>query len=657
MARQAALFPKPQREVIPLAGSPEPRIWIKRLVLWEEPGNLLRDLTLRRGLNIVWSPDPGTASASPGAEGESGHGAGKSLFCRLLRYCLGEDGFASGELRRAIIEKYPKGIVGAEISVGGRVWSVTRPMGIGRKTVVGEGPVEDLLVEGVHRTGMAPLIAAITDELRLAELDESMPTTAIARSWLLALAWLSRDQDARFSHLLDWRHPRSESGSPASGLSREDGVVAVRLLLNAFTAAELDARTKLEVLIAEMDRLETDIVFHQRTADQLFERLAAIFQQGQVGGPLTTSSLADRARVVAEAARREVEDAESERELLLREQIESVVRDRAVLEKQQSQSEAVLDIQRQQLGFLRGERANLDAAEIKARLGPMCPVCSVPIDEALAQGCGLSHALPDRESILTEKARTAERIASAQGAIQLYEREQEQRDAILTDLAKQEEGLRANLRRVAEERRTDQRRHRDVWLKAAAAEESVGRLAQAYGQIDSLKARSADAANEKKGIEKHLEAHRETHAATVNRFAELFRYVCAALLGPDAEARLFLTGQGLKAEVRVGGTAMESLKALAFDIAAMLMSIEGRTHLPAFLIHDSPREADLGISHYHRLFRFTRELEDLDQEGPLFQYIVTTTTEPPPELSSEPFVIARLSGTEEALRLLKTTVG
>jgi len=39
------------------------------------------------------------------------------------------------------------------------------------------------------------------------------------------------------------------------------------------------------------------------------------------------------------------------------------------------------------------------------------------------------------------------------------------------------------------------------------------------------------------------------------------------------------------------------------------------------------------------------------------QYIVTTTTEPPPELAREPFVIAQLSGTEEALRLLRTTVG
>ena len=48
------------------------------------------------------------------------------------------------------------------------------------------------------------------------------------------------------------------------------------------------------------------------------------------------------------------------------------------------------------------------------------------------------------------------------------------------------------------------------------------------------------------------------------------------------------------------------------------MSIEGLTHLPAFLIHDSPREADLGLGVYHRLFHFVRDLED-DGDRPSFQ--------------------------------------
>ena len=97
---------------------------------------------------------------------------------------------------------------------------------------------------------------------------------------------------------------------------------------------------------------------------------------------------------------------------------------------------------------------------------------------------------------------------------------------------------------------------------------------------------------------------------------------------------------------------MESLKAIAFDLAAILMSIEGRTIIPAFLIHDSPREADLGISIYHRWFRFIASLEQLSTE-PLFQYIITTTSEPPSELRSSGFVMDTFHGADPRERLLR----
>ncbi|MBN0055952.1 chromosome segregation protein SMC, partial [Pseudomonas aeruginosa] len=69
----------------PPAQMHEPRLWVRRLVIWEKPGEPpLRDVPLRPGLNIVWTPD----------DNGIGHGVGKTLFCRLLRYCLGEDKFA-----------------------------------------------------------------------------------------------------------------------------------------------------------------------------------------------------------------------------------------------------------------------------------------------------------------------------------------------------------------------------------------------------------------------------------------------------------------------------------------------------------------------------------------------------------------------------------
>lgn len=57
---------------------------------------------VRPGLNIVWSPDGADDAASAGQENAIGHGSGKTLFCRMIRYCLGEDRFATEAQREQI---------------------------------------------------------------------------------------------------------------------------------------------------------------------------------------------------------------------------------------------------------------------------------------------------------------------------------------------------------------------------------------------------------------------------------------------------------------------------------------------------------------------------------------------------------------------------
>jgi hypothetical protein len=99
------------------------------------------------------------------------------------------------------------------------------------------------------------------------------------------------------------------------------------------------------------------------------------------------------------------------------------------------------------------------------------------------------------------------------------------------------------------------------------------------------------------------------------------------------------------------GVSANAEKVVAFDLATLAMTIEGRTHLPGFIVHDSPREADLGRSIYHRLFGFARRLEAFGT-GPLFQYIVTTTTEPPEEFRSAPWLRLTIKGAPAEERLL-----
>jgi len=199
-------------------------------------------------------------------------------------------------------------------------------------------------------------------------------------------------------------------------------------------------------------------------------------------------------------------------------------------------------------------------------------------------------------------------------------------------------------------------KRRQQWFSAKQLVEQVSALERALTSIAKAKKSLEDLTgrdNELAGLESKLRNH---HNDTLSRMEELFSYVCKGLLGSRVRASIALSGQGLQADVEVGGMAMESLKAIAFDLAALLMSIEGHSMLPAFLVHDSPREADLGEAIYHRLFRFVRSLEPLGNDPP-FQYIITTTSRPPDELRVSPFLVAEFQGSNVNERLLRRDLG
>ena len=58
MPQQHEMFDPPKLSLTVPAGLKEPRLWVRRLAIWEAPGGQkIRDIALRPGLNIIWSPD------------------------------------------------------------------------------------------------------------------------------------------------------------------------------------------------------------------------------------------------------------------------------------------------------------------------------------------------------------------------------------------------------------------------------------------------------------------------------------------------------------------------------------------------------------------------------------------------------------------------
>ena len=132
--------------VTPAVGLEEPRLWVKRLVIWREPGGeKVRDVSLRPGLNVIWSPDGADDADSEDQTNAIGHGSGKTLFCRLIRYCLGEDRFATEAQRDRIGSAFLNGIVGAEVMLDGTCWAIVRPLGARRRHMaVANGNLDEI---------------------------------------------------------------------------------------------------------------------------------------------------------------------------------------------------------------------------------------------------------------------------------------------------------------------------------------------------------------------------------------------------------------------------------------------------------------------------------------------------------------------------------
>jgi hypothetical protein len=154
-----------------------------------------------------------------------------------------------------------------------------------------------------------------------------------------------------------------------------------------------------------------------------------------------------------------------------------------------------------------------------------------------------------------------------------------------------------------------------------------------------------------KTLRGELDAHLSAVASLIGDLSDRFDAIFHQMIPVDDRCNVKLDGNGFGIKVPASGTAIVSLDVVLFDLAVLAMAIEGKTRHPGLLIHDSPREADLGGSIYAGLFDLARKLEGFGP-APLFQYIVTTTTEPPKEYRAEPWLRLELRGSPAQERLL-----
>ena len=654
MPQQLDLLGHAGLELKPKADRSEPILWVRRIVIWSEPGVKLREIHLRPGLNIIWAPDPADRATASDGDVTVGHGSGKTLFCRMLRYCLGEDRFAPAEQRDRIASAFPEGRVGAEVMLGGIQWSVVRPIGIGRRHFAVRDADLDQIATGVDTaTGIAPFLEAVVASVLSNEVAALIPGSESTNAWLVTLAWLSRDQECRFDKLLDWRATDSDSGSPVRNLAVQQRQDALRAVIGAIAPEEFRLRAELDDLEACQGKASQDVARMEWAANRLRSGLIQEFGLGSedlLPGRMAVEPLRKSAKGSFDRLVRVEPDVDGGNLDMARSEYEGVRQRIEVLQSRKSALQGLIPEIKKLIARINGEIPGASAG-VGSLARPVCPICEVPIDRALAEGCELSHRLPNLDD--AERRLKALERDRDQESNRLVKSRQELTQ-ITQELDSAHQHSDASYRQLREVERLRDARS-DAWFKARRLIDDVDRLDELLVEQERTQSRADTLERDIQTKRDRTAAFRDAQTGVIDTLSRFFNAIIRAVIGTDAAGTISFDGNGLRASVELGGerstAAIDSVKVIAFDLAAMCMSIEGRTHLPAFLVHDSPREADLGLSVYHRLFRLVRNLEEAGAQ-PLFQYIITTTTSPPEDMQMEPWLSVTLGG-DEGERLMK----
>jgi hypothetical protein len=528
-------------------------------------------------------------------------------------------------------------------------------LGIRRRHVaIPNGKLDEIAAGDGATTSIDPLIEAIERNIvtpGIANLARLQPGQ---KAWPIALAWLTRDQECRFDDVLDWRSPASGSDAPLPASGREMGPrrEALRALLTALTDEEQQSRRTEEAL-------RTDVANTERQLSHLDwdigrRRARLIDQLGLIGTTLPEMPLlSDVFRKTADerlAAAAQLPVGDMAELGSARKALQDAREELRKADEERIQKEAQIPGEKQVLTLLSSEIPALSFAAENAA-SQVCPICEVPIDKVLAEQCKLSHKLHD-------EAECRGRLASKRQAIEEQNQKIDGLDARVKAL---QPTIAIGRQRVAQAESRVQaienvrEARTSAWQTATRIKEGVERFAELTTERDQAGKNLRDFEDKLSKERDRLAAFRNKQGLTFGRISQKFSAIIRRLVNDRAKGSVVLTGNGLEIVVDVDGdrrtAAIESLKVLTFDLACLCLSVEGATHLPAFLVHDSPREADLGLSIYDELFRMIHELEKLTETA-VFQYIVTTTTRPPDELSIEPWLRLTLRGAPGSERLM-----
>jgi hypothetical protein len=635
---------------------PAPKVWIRKIDLFRslEPASRIRDtIKLRTGVNIVW----GIEDDTDGSHFEPGHGVGKTTLCRLIRYCLNEPSFGQQHAVKEIQHTFPNGYIAADIVIDNQQWSVLRPFDKRKASCAKMGVSIDALI--ADRPKQASY-AEFTDALSatcLADMrtDSVLPNGgSIELGHLIALC--ARDQEARYQSYWQWRSHRSDAGSPK--IQRDDAFLILRSVLNLLPEEETKLQARLIKIAETLATTETEIEDRKREPQfwsrHYRKKLLDEFEiESAMNATLDENDLFGLPKLVGDRIKTmQGEQIERVKEINALERRISLA-SASLLEpaELQEQEEVVEKTTKKGTDTLLENIAELREIELSIKDAELaiCRYGDVLIGECSIVVERLSKV---RDEIRDAQKSTLPKATKRDEAAAKLRQRTERRATLLKDLREKLDALNDQKRVLDDERRETDTRIEDLeeslqklkyWedvLAGVVADSDLAKLLKRHRRLETEQETKSEELTELlKGQDKRLKQLREFYEALIR-----------SALSQDFKGSVRLNREGIDFRIfrgeNLSGEAFETLSILIADLAVLLMgSVNSAAH-PGLLIHDSPREADLGGNIYRRLLLTMAEVADefkVESSSP-FQYIVTTTTPPPTKLKRKSFTRLQLGG-------------
>lgn len=634
------LFPKEIEPPTPPRECNSPVLWLRRVVILDKlaADSVIREIEFHRGLNIIRTRH--MVSKGP----VRGHSVGKTLLVRLIRYTLGELHFGSLSTQEGVASARPTGHVVAHWTLDGQDWIVVRPLNASSPdsyAISGDDWKQAVDAPGdkrPHRDFVQAVSSVVFGEL---------PTFNLPRGreakWLDVLAWISRDYQCGYRKANDWRHEDANSGP---SLDRDENSLIMQWLMGLMSPEEIELRLKHYGLLAKRADQKKAVDRDQNKVETLWP-----FLRDKLG--LTDDVVIDEDQATFDGI--SLKD-------FVRDKIDSL--ERLKSERQEQSLIARLESDRSELqGSLNDAELAVRECDAKIELRQR-EIRQIRSDPTRAYSrCKADHCwMKDAAKKSAHDPAADQNVADLQDEIDAQRELRKEHD-------KRRESLKASLEEVATKLKAEVNR---LAGELSGIDEKIGRWrsiqeeAKKYQALTKLLRRETGA-HEKanRAVDSSLEVQNDLRSRNQNendRLSLEYRQLLQQIFGVEADGTVQVDGNGLQPvpgkRLAPGGAALSVMTAvLAFDIACLAAGLRGIGHHPRFLMHDSPREGDMEPPLFSRLFEVVHELEinSGGRERAGFQYIVTTTTEPPEALADPngPYVRQTLDRNDDDGLLLR----